>query len=93
MPEELPLKKDQFSHAVDLVQYIRSEFGDYFGICVAGYPNGHPDCKDPENDIKYLKEKVDAGADFIITQLFFEVSEAPSNLSISFFGLTHLKQQ
>jgi len=73
LPEEPSPKKNQFSHAVELVQYIRSEFGDYFGICVAGYPNGHPDCKDPENDIKYLKEKVDSGADFIITQLFFDV--------------------
>lgn len=33
-----------FSHGVDLVRHIRSVFGDYFGICVAGYPNGHPDC-------------------------------------------------
>ena len=37
-----------------------------------GYPNGHPDCPTYEEDIQHLKEKVDAGADFIITQLFFE---------------------
>lgn len=37
-----------------------------------GYPNGHPDCATYEEDIQHLKEKVDAGADFIITQLFFE---------------------
>lgn len=37
-----------------------------------GYPHGHPDCPNYAEDILHLKEKVDAGADFIITQLFFE---------------------
>ncbi len=41
-------------------------------LCAAGYPKGHPDCSSYEEDIVHLKEKVDAGADFIITQLFFE---------------------
>ncbi|XP_045046461.2 methylenetetrahydrofolate reductase (NADPH) isoform X3 [Desmodus rotundus] len=61
-----------FSHATDLVKHIRSEFGDYFDICVAGYPKGHPDAESFEADLKHLKEKVSAGADFIISQLFFE---------------------
>nr|XP_021589157.1 methylenetetrahydrofolate reductase isoform X4 [Ictidomys tridecemlineatus]XP_021589166.1 methylenetetrahydrofolate reductase isoform X4 [Ictidomys tridecemlineatus] len=63
-----------FSYAADLVKHIRSEFGDYFDICVAGYPKGHPDAQSFEDDLKHLKEKVSAGADFIITQLFFEAN-------------------
>lgn len=65
--------EDGFAYAVDLVRYIREKYGDYFGICVAGYPEGHLQCKSIEEDIKYLKAKVDAGADFIITQLFYDV--------------------
>jgi methylenetetrahydrofolate reductase (NADPH) len=56
---------------VDLVRYIRQEFGDYFGICVAGYPEGHPNGS-YQADLEYLKEKMDAGADYVITQLFYD---------------------
>ena len=70
----------QFKNAVDLVKYIRLEYGDYFCIGVAAYPEGHVDGADvsnqnPRKDIPFLIEKVKAGADFIITQLFFDVDK------------------
>ncbi|KZP21165.1 methylenetetrahydrofolate reduct, partial [Athelia psychrophila] len=65
-----------FTHAVDLVKYIRSspEFSSYFCIGVAAYPDGHPDHEtDEAGEFKYLQEKVEAGADVIFTQLFYDV--------------------
>lgn len=61
-----------FDYAVDLVRFIKEKYGDFFTIGVAGYPEVHLEATDRDSDIKFLKEKCDAGADFIITQLFFE---------------------
>ncbi|GAB1867601.1 Methylenetetrahydrofolate reductase [Camponotus japonicus] len=61
-----------FKYAVDLVAFIREQFGDTFCICVAGYPQMHPKSVSKELDLYYLKAKVEAGADFIITQICFE---------------------
>lgn len=70
-----------FACALDLVKHIRAKYGDYFGITVAGYPEGHPDVigqdglatlQAYQNELAYLKSKVDAGADLIITQLFYD---------------------
>ena len=68
-----------FTWAVDLVVYIRKTYGDFFCIGVAGYPEGHSDEsypveQSPKHDMPYLVEKVQAGADFIMTQLFYDVN-------------------
>lgn len=64
-----------FSYAKDLVKYIKANYGDYFDIGVAAYPEGHPEEADVDKLITYLKEKVDAGATFIITQMFYDVDK------------------
>ncbi|EAQ90564.1 hypothetical protein CHGG_02499 [Chaetomium globosum CBS 148.51] len=76
--EPEPEEEEEFSWAVDLVRYIRKTHGDYFCIGVAAYPEGHADESHPlgqslEHDLPYLVEKTQAGADFIMTQLFFDV--------------------
>ncbi len=58
-------------YAVHLVEYIKKNF-PHFGIGVAGYPEGHPQTPNRLKEMDYLKAKVDAGADFICTQLFFD---------------------
>jgi methylenetetrahydrofolate reductase (NADPH) len=62
---------DGLEYCYQLIELIRTH-GDFFSIGVAGFPEGHIDCPDKETDSKYLKIKMDAGADFVITQLFFD---------------------
>lgn len=60
-----------FSYANQLVEFIRKEFSD-MGIAVAGYPETHVEAPSPEQDLANLMNKVDAGADVVITQLFYD---------------------
>ncbi len=61
---------DGFAHADELVAFIR----DRCDVCIgaACYPEVHPEAADAQSDLDHLKRKVDAGADFLITQLFFD---------------------
>ena len=70
-----------FECALDLVEYIKKSYGDFFGIGVAGYPEAHPDAivEDPEQfaknyneELVYLKKKIDAGGQMVVTQLFYD---------------------
>ncbi|HXU04541.1 MAG TPA: methylenetetrahydrofolate reductase [NAD(P)H] [Polyangia bacterium] len=61
-----------FSYASDLVGYIRKRFGRKLCLGGAGNPEGHVECRDLDQDIMHLKAKVDAGLDFVVTQLFFD---------------------
>ncbi|KAI2779534.1 MTHFR-domain-containing protein [Daldinia loculata] len=74
---------ETFEWAIDLVRYIKKNHGDYFCIGVAAYPEGHADESHPmgqnlEHDLPYLVDKTLAGADFLMTQLFFD-TEAYDN--------------
>lgn len=71
--------RDAFRYAADLVRFVKgfggggsSGAGGGFGVCVAGYPEGHPGTPNRVREMDYLKAKVDAGADWVCTQLFFD---------------------
>src|SRR5438045_5293933 len=80
-PPEMAYDKsrDSFQHAIDLIKFVRrfNESGVHpdrrgFGIGVAGFPEGHPATPNRLVEMDHFKAKVDAGADYIVTQLFFD---------------------
>ena len=66
----LPEDRRDFKHARDLVEHIRSRYD--FSMAVAGYPEKHPEAASADDDLRNLRAKVDAGGDWVITQLFFD---------------------
>ena len=71
IPDGFELKEQNYHHAVELVRDIKAFDPN---LCVAGacYPDTHPDAPNQKEDIAHIKEKVDAGMDFLITQMFFD---------------------
>lgn len=71
IPEGFELTKQNYHYAIELVRDIKAFDPD---LCVAGacYPETHPDAPGRKEDIRRLKEKVDAGLDFLVTQMFFD---------------------
>lgn len=70
-PGQTALAADSpFAYANDLVSFVKARHD--FCIGVAGYPEGHPQCLNRTRDLEHLRQKLDAGAQFVITQLFFD---------------------
>ncbi len=72
MPED-GTGANEFKHANDLVEFIRTETGDRFHIEVAAYPEYHPESATPASDFEYFKRKIEAGANSAITQYFYNI--------------------
>lgn len=70
LPREATSAQLPYRYAVDLIREIKAE--NSFCIGAAAYPECHIECQDPAQDLEHLKQKVAAGADFLVTQLFFD---------------------
>ena len=70
--EDEHAKVQSFENALDLTKFIKLNFPE-FTIVTAAYPEGHKDARTQSGEIDYLKQKVDAGASCLVTQLFFDV--------------------
>ncbi len=69
---EADFERRDYEYAVDLIEHIKETSGDHFSIGAACYPEKHIQATDVVSDLRNLKSKVDAGVDFLITQLFFD---------------------
>ncbi len=72
IPENYKIEKTAFKYAKDLAFFVKKTQINQFSIGGACYPEGHIDCKNQVKDILYLKEKVESGVDFLVSQLFFD---------------------
>jgi len=72
IPEDGPGEND-FTHANELVEFIRKQSGDHFHIEVAAYPEYHPESTTPASDFDNFKRKIEAGANSAITQYFYNI--------------------
>lgn len=73
LPENYSQSIDELYYANELTDFIKKNSN--FSIAAAGYPEGHIDCENIHQDIKNLKKKIDAGAEVIFTQMFFDNSK------------------
>ncbi len=71
LPSGMGLGRGTLKYAADLVGFIRQHTADHFHICVAAYPEVHPEARSGQDDLQHFKAKVAAGADSAITQYFY----------------------
>jgi methylenetetrahydrofolate reductase (NADPH) len=71
LPSGMGLGRGTLKYAADLVRFIREQTGDHFHICVAAYPEVHPESSSGKADLQHFKTKVEAGANSAITQYFY----------------------
>ncbi|MEX2367824.1 MAG: methylenetetrahydrofolate reductase [NAD(P)H] [Pseudohongiellaceae bacterium] len=69
LPPELSDRR--LIYANELVEFVRARFGDHFEIAVGCYPEVHPQASGYAEDVRYLKQKLDAGSDYAVTQYFY----------------------
>ena len=65
------VERGYFKYAVDLIEFLRDNFGDSLHLEVAAYPDFHPESKSPSLELEHFKQKVDAGANSALTQYFY----------------------
>lgn len=68
--DDVALHPDSFSYASDLISFIKSNYD--FTLGCAGYPEGHIEAENLDQDIQYLKQKVDNGAEYVVAQYFYD---------------------